>query len=451
MAHRRAEAQLTAKFPGGRAWYESHRRRASLSAAAVVVGDQMSINVNIGGNGCTDAPLMINARVAAVSNSAIVLADPRNPAVSAYTDAQYNAFAQMFDTVINPLDVAQFGAPSDVDNNQKVLLVFTKAVNERTPPNVEYYVGGLTHSRDLVAKADCPGSNFAEMFYLLVPDSLGTINGNSFMTKSFVTSVTDATIAHEYQHLINFARRKYLNPGAPQPSEELWLNEGLSHIAEELMFYRRSGRSSRANFGGPQIADSVTFERWYSFVLGNYLNYDDYVLRSTETSPFEAGDAVSTRGATWSFLRYSADRMGSSDGSLWNNLVNSGESGLTNLQNRLGVNAAGLQGMLRDFVISVYLDDFVAGIPATYTQPSWNMRSMYPRVTQLFGLTPPFTWPLPGTALADADTKAGTIQAGAFQVYRFRALAGADAFIRVTGTAGSALPSGIKISVVRIQ
>jgi hypothetical protein len=450
MRHRRNEAATVAPLvDAARAWYASRPRRASLNAAPPAVGDVMSINVNIGsGNGCTDERKDISARVAAVSSSAIVLDDPGNPRGDGYTDAEYARFAEVFDSVIFPLDTTQFGAPTDLDGNGRVLLVFTRSVNQLTSAGGDSYVGGLTHSRDLLPAALCPGSNAAEMFYLLVPDSLGVVNGNTLFAKSFVNQVTDATIAHEFQHLINFARRRYVVPGAAA-SEELWLNEGLSHVAEELLYYRITGGSPRSNIGFDAVASSSAFDSFLSYFAGDFLNYDEFAAMTTRTSPFASGDALNTRGATWSFLRYSVDQKMASDGRVWYDFVNKGDAGRTNMQNRLGVDAAGLAALLRDFQVAIYADDFVAGVDSRYTQPSWNMRGIYPGLRHAD--QSPFEWPLQGTTLANGSVNSATLSAGGFAVYRFGGVEGADSFIRVTGTAASALPSAITVSVIRTR
>ena len=458
MRFRRQEAIVAAPFAAtARSWY-ANRKRASLSVAPPAVGDMMHINVNLSGSACGDST-PVDARVTAVSKNAIVLEDPRNPS-GGFTDSAYNAFAQAFDASIFPLDTTQFGSPTDLDGNQRVLLVFTKSVNERTPPNVNYYVGGLTYSRDLLPKTGtgtngvnfCQTGNQAEMFYLMVPDPTNSVNGNDNFTVAFVTSVTEVTIAHEFQHMINFARRRYLNSTSPQTPAELWLNEGLSHMAEELLFYVKTGRSPRSNYGGSQIVDAgVSYNQFVYYASGDWLNYDEYVFAPTQTSPFESGDDLGTRGATWSFLRYLADQLLPTDGSVWYNLVNSGETGITNLENRFGLSDETLRTRLRDFAISTYTDDFVSGVAKRFTQPSWNMRSIYPRLNEILNPTTPFTWPLVGTGLNDTKMRTTTLQAGGYKVYRFTGLAETDSFIRVTGTSGTALPSGITISVVRTQ
>ena len=72
---------------------------------------------------------------------------------------------------------------------------------------------------------------------MLVPDPTGAVNSN-VRTVSFVRGNTTGTLGHEFQHMINGLRRAYVT-GASF-FETGFLNEGLSHIAEELMFYRTS-------------------------------------------------------------------------------------------------------------------------------------------------------------------------------------------------------------------
>jgi hypothetical protein len=52
---------------------------------------------------------------------------------------------------------------------------------------------------------------------------------------------TRGTIAHELQHMINQGRR-LLNP-AVDSSETIWLNEALSHFAEEIVGRAKRGYS----------------------------------------------------------------------------------------------------------------------------------------------------------------------------------------------------------------
>ena len=76
--------------------------------------------------------MLHNARVAAASSAALILDDQTNPS-GGFTDAEYASFAAAFDTVVNPLDTQAFGTPTDLDQNSRVIILFTRAVNELTP------------------------------------------------------------------------------------------------------------------------------------------------------------------------------------------------------------------------------------------------------------------------------------------------------------------------------
>src|SRR4051812_40816564 len=107
------------------------RHNAPLRAAAApAVGDLMQLNVAEGCNNTT--PRFRTGRVAAISNRAIVVADTGNPS-GGYTDADYQSFGVTFDTLIAGVDEAAFGAPSDIDANGRVIIFYTRAVNELTP------------------------------------------------------------------------------------------------------------------------------------------------------------------------------------------------------------------------------------------------------------------------------------------------------------------------------
>ena len=146
----------------------------------------------------------------AVTDKAIVVADTGNP-VGGFTADEYRSIGVTFDTLVDPIDRGAFGAPSDIDNNGHVIMFFTQAVNELTPPQSSTVTLGFFYARDLFPKAapapgPCLGSNVGEVFYLLVPDTGGVVNTNK-RSNSLVTTLTNGTVAHEYQHLINASRR----------------------------------------------------------------------------------------------------------------------------------------------------------------------------------------------------------------------------------------------------
>ena len=348
------------------------------------VGDLLRVNVRTDAACDTLTRAFRTGRVAAVTERMIVVADTSNPA-GGFTDAEYRGFAATFDTLAYPVDIANFGDPSDIDRNQRITAFFTKAVNEETPRNADYVVGGFFWERDLFpnavpkAQGGCAGSNASEMFYMLVPDPSGAVNGN-VRTRDYVAEATVGTLAHEFQHLINASRRLYV--GNTDAFEVVWLNEGMSHVAEELVFYRAAGLAPRARVTATTLrATNTAFDAFNQYGNDNLRRLIAY-LRSTETrSPFADDDDLETRGATWQFLRYVADRLAASGGrdvDFWKKLIDSKTVGRKNLQAALGA-AAPLDDWLRDWTVANYLDTQspgLTGLDSRFTFPSWSYRSV---------------------------------------------------------------------------
>ncbi len=278
--------------------------------ATLKVGDLVRVNVN-GEDGCTNA-IIRAARVEAIGGKSMILADTLNP-TGGFTTADYQRFAAKFDTLVYPIDEGAFGAPTDIDNNGRVGIIFTTAVNQLTPVGSTSYVGGFTFSRDLFPRVAtsraqaCATSNQGEYFYSLAPDPQGTINGNK-RTAGFVDSVTIPVLAHELEHLINASRKLYINTTADD-FEAKWLDEGLAHIAEELLFYREAGVAPRTNIDLTALrARAAVVRAFNGDMLGNAGRYRSYLSATPTSSPYASGDSLSTRGAAWNWLRYLADQ-----------------------------------------------------------------------------------------------------------------------------------------------
>lgn len=447
----RERREIGSHVAAARAWYRAGRGPLARSAmpalqATVREGDLVTLNVNAQ-DFCSNAQYR-SARVVAITNSAVVMADVDNPA-GGFSDAEYRAFGVAMDTLVNPVDTTAFGAPADVDENSRVGILFTSAVNKLTSAGSGSIVLGFYYIRDLLPKqspfGSCPGSNVSEMFYLLVPDPNGTVNSN-VRTKSFVEGGVIGTIGHEYQHLINASRRMYVTE-APQVDEEVWLNEGLSHIAEELLFYRVSGRSPRQNIDGSELATgSPTRAAFDSHQRGNFGRYRDY-LRAPETnSPIARNDLLATRGATWSYLRYLADRTRATDGDFWYRLVNSKLIGMPNLDGVLSDYQLTALGMLSDWSVSALTDDLVFNATSpSFQQPSWNFLSAMPAV----GLGSPY--PLVPRLLTDGARTVGVLPGGASAYLRFGVPQNQEALLQVTATNAGAIAPGIRLTAVRIK
>ena len=442
MIRQRGREAMATHASAARSWYRARHATVGLSlstaAAPPNVGDIIGLNTSLVACG---TPAIRFGRVAAVTQKTIIVADTTNPA-GGFTDAEYTSFGVTFDTLIDAVDVAAFGAPSDIDGNGRIVVFFTRAVNQMTPAHSTSVTLGFFYSRDLLPTTGttnpCAGSNFAEMFYLIVPDSTGVVNTN-VRTKQFVLNNTPGTLAHEYQHLINSARRLYVNAGAA-PDEEAWLNEGLSHIAEELLFYHASGMVTRLNIGTAVFADPKFAAAWQTYMQQNYLRYRVYLPLTETTSPF-GGTDLSNRGAVWSFLRYAADRTLTADGDVWFRLVNSTTTGFDNLAQVFTPNDP--QALLRDWAMSVYLDDKVSPLAAAYRQASWNTRAEAQALGQSF--------PVTTTGLSDAIASTVTLSGGGVSFRRFAIAAGQAALLSTRAFDGSAAPVAVKVSVARTR
>jgi hypothetical protein len=412
-----------------------------LNLAAPTVGQQVQVNTGV--SSCDD-PRLRTGRVVAVGQRSIVLADEANPS-GGLTDAEYASFAAAYDTLVHPAVTAAFGEAGDVDGNGRVVIFFTRAVNELTEAGSGEYVGGYFHSRDLFPTrardglTACAGSNYAEMFYLLVPDPIGVVGGNAF-PRELVLRTTLGTLAHELQHLINTSRRLY-QVRTPQWQEETWLDEGLSHVAEEVTFYRASGLSPRQNLDGPRIvANPRAAEAFSAYMDQNGRRLARYLADPEHRSPYDPPQPgvsdLATRGAAWAFLRYAADRRGGSEAELWRALVDGGRTGIANLQAALGVDP---RLWARDWTVSMFTDDVVPGIEPRFTQPSWQFRTLYT------------TLPLLTRRLAGPGTEEVVIEPGSGAFVRFGVLPATVATLTARTPEAQPLPSSIYLTIVRTR
>ncbi|HET7229642.1 MAG TPA: Ig-like domain-containing protein [Longimicrobium sp.] len=405
--------------------------RRTITPGVPAVGDLMNLNV---AQGCSGTPDLRTGRVRTVSQRAIIIADTANPA-GGFTTAQYDSIAPEFDSLSFKVDSTNFGAPTDVDGNGRIVLFYTRGVNELSPPGTPVTSFGYFTNRDAFS-ADpvngCERSNAGEILYFMVPDPTGVVNGN-FRTVSNVRGGGSRTAAHELQHLINAFRRFYV-VGATS-LEEPWLDEGLSQVAEELMFYRTSvGLAPRGNIilsnlnTGPSASRRVA--AYNTYANNNFTLLRSWLQRPDTTGAFATSNPAGSafRGALWAFLRYASDRVNGSDAAFWQSLVNSNLTGKANIQNAIGADP---NAWLRDFTAAMYADDNSFTVAAAYKTPSWNYRSVY---GGLGG------FPLQLRALSNGTPLSlGYSRGGGTAYIRFGTAAGA--FASVSALSGGAIPT----------
>jgi hypothetical protein len=359
------------------------RGRARIVARAGGLADTAVVGVlrntfNVSSTDFCDNPDLAQVRVVAHGRHSIILADRRIPS-GVYTANEYRSFAIQYDESVHPVVTGAFGELQDRDGNGRFIVLFTPAVNEITEDPETGFVAGFVWTRDLfprvagtvqgVAFPACPGSNEADMTYLAIPEPSWPEGVRDYLRRTAV-----GTIAHELQHAINGSRRVFVHRSVP---EEVWLNEGMSHAAEELMFYRASGLGPGQSLRLDDLtASQGTLNAVNRFQVGNLVNLGFYLDAPEEESPLAPGGEVGleVRGAAWNLLRYSADRRGGTQGVFWDRLMNTSTLGAATLAQAIDVDAI---PWIRDWTVSLY-GQAGSTIEPRYRQPSWNLRSVLP-------------------------------------------------------------------------
>ena len=283
---------------------------------------------------------------------------------------------------------------------------------------------------------DCIGSNEGEIFYLPVMDPNRIINGN-YTNKATLANSAQGTLVHEFQHLINLGRRVYVNNASQ--AEEIWLNEGLSHMAEELLYYQVSGNSPRTNLSFQTVTSSQAQVDAINFYqVQNLGRLRTYMISPETNSPYAQNDLLETRGATWELLRYAADRKGTSETAIWRSLVNTTSAGQSNFNAVLG----DITTLTRDWAVAQFADDIGFGISSNYMNPSWNFRSLMPAINS-------GSFPLL-TRTVGIDPVDISLAGGGASYLRFQTGAANPATVTIKSS-GQPLPAGVDVIVMRTK
>jgi len=431
--------------------------RTSLSVSIPSIGDKATYKVPAS---CKDFTT-VTATAQYISNKAIIYTDDAAPP-GGFTATDFQDIANEFDNLIYPTDLAYFGTPLDLDNNGRVIILYTPVVNKLTPAgNPGGFVGGFFFAGDLFPvtaapdQISCAQSNFAEIFYVLAPDPNGTINGN-VRTTSTVRQGTRGTIAHEFQHMINASNR--IASPIDQGFEDTWLDEGLSHFAEDVTGRTRKGLADDANATFETLFTNIN--DYSAFFFQNFARLQRYMAPTggTTTGYYSptgsaADTSLAVRGAAWSLVRYAADNYapGGDIKAFTKALAGGPNVGVNNLLLRSG--SVPFDTLIAGWMISLYADDAgIAGLPAKYSFKSYNLRSnMSAQV-----ITPSKQFPLQindisGTGFVGTGLQA---RAGSGDYFRFsRAAAGPARSFRFLNNDGttSASFTGASFFILRTQ
>ena len=385
----------------------------------------------------------VTATAKIVSTHLAIFVDNAAP-TAGLDSADLDTLSTMFDSRLYPLDTTAFGHESDVDSNGVVFVLMTPVVNKMVSASEclkSGYIAGFFFGADLdPAYANDSRFNHGEVFYSIVADSLGTFSCSHSATQ--VKHQVPITFVHEFQHMISYNQHVLLLGGQ---AEVLWLNEGLSHFAEEL-----GGRSFLPG-------DNTSFTR---FVINDLFNGYKY-LDSSGAHFLVAGSGIGTlaeRGAAWLFVRYVDDQF-RSDTSFAATAAFTRKLEATTLVG--GANVAAATGTPFATLVEHWaLANYVADLPGFTAPPelkytSWHFRTTYASLNVQDSTDFPKAYPLtPPAGPGKSVALSGTLKAGS-GVYALALQGPGDAgfSLFLSGPSGNPISSSLtpRLNLIRIR
>ena len=392
----------------------------------------------------------VGARVQVVRQNVAIyvdtLAPPGGLDVTAIT-----RLADEFDQRLYPLDTAAFGRQSDIDTNSVVLMLMTNVVNKLVTSSEclnDGFVAGFFFGADLdPAFQHDNRSNKGEVFYTVVGDPNGTLSCSHSLAD--IDAFLPVTLVHEFQHMISFNQHVLVRGGS---GEVLWLNEGLSHYAEEL------GGRSHELAPDTRITDCNIGTTECGFYYGDLLNASMY-LDSTQNHfllPTAGIGTLAERGAAWLFVRYLVDRYASGPAraqwdTLTRSLVGTASTGSQNIAALTGEPFATVVGR---WALTNWMTDN-GGAPPELRYDSWALHAVFSSLhTQRPAKFPNF-YPLNPRVIEGRDVDlSSTLRAGSGVYVRATQTAGDPGFtLQLTTPSGALInPAYVpRLNVIRTQ
>lgn len=376
----------------------------------------------------------VTATARAVGTRTAVYLDDTVPA-GGFTESDIAQLGQLFEQYIYPIDTTAFGRETDLDGNGVVAVLLSDAVNALSGSCNGGLVLGYFFGLDL--QPGEPGSNGGEVLYSRVPDPS---NPACRADRDRVLRTAPPNLIHELQHLINYGQRVVTRGG---DAEHVWLNEGLSHFAEEL--------GGRGIPDGPVQGGATS--RQAQFLELDLNNASEYLFEPEASYLVAPGSSLGNmgdRGAGWLFVRWLADQLVPGDvtaATMTRALVASPETGAANVAARAGRPFDALVG---EWQLANYLDNLSGFTPVNQglAYHSINLRAT---LAQLFPV-----YPLRPDSAGASYIWAGTLRGGSGKPLRVvQVPGGGERSIRLTRSAGSEEPTdallAARVAVARIR
>jgi hypothetical protein len=393
--------------------------------------------------GCSQFdPVIAIAR--AVGEHLVIFVDVEAPPAG-LVDEDLDTLITMFDERLYGLDRDAFGAESDIDGDGVVHVLMTAVVNRLVTEEQcleDGFVVGFTVGADIDPLfATDPRVNHAEVFYSIVPDPDGTLS--CAHSRAQVKRILPVTFIHEFQHMISYNHHVLVRDGDP---EVLWLNEALSHYAEEL--------------GGESFLAEGDTSRFQTFLLGNLFNAKDYLTAPENyfLFPSEGIGSLVERGAGWLYLRYlidqyAADTTLTARNAFTRALVATANTGSANIVARTGTT---IDTSATRWALANWVDDLPGLTPPPELQYAfWDLRYWYGKLHNENMAQFPTAFPLaPPMAPGNVTQAAGVLRSGSPVYRRATSAPGAPSFTLRFGTERLTLFATslrVRVSIVRTR
>lgn len=279
----------------------------------------------------------VNAVLIYKGTNFLAWVDERNQ--KSYTSDEWNTILAKFDSQI-PSERKLFGTESDVDASGNFNVLFTQVVNQLGGSSGGI-VTGFFYAVDLFSTY--AQSNQTEVVNAFVADPSGAF-GTPISKEFAMSNIHPSVLVHEYQHMINFNEHYFLNAGSPEMS---FLNEGLSHLAEDLYSQNSAGYMTKTGLENP------------ARVAG--------YLESIDSLCIICGASLYQRGGSYLLLRYLYEQAekgnltGAASGAAFiGNLLNTADTGVTNIVSAVygdGTSDDKFGEVMGQFGLAVFLSD----------------------------------------------------------------------------------------------
>lgn len=433
---------------------------------------------------CSNTEKVVQAEIVSVGERFVIARDMQG--ADAFSEGDYAEIQAVLDDHIYTVVTGYFGESADIDENERVIVLITEEVNKLADLTDTLIFLGFFLPSDLANPVDCPASNAGEIVYLRAPDPDGEFGEETSVERA--VDILKSTTSHEFQHLINAERRFILGNDQFASSEDVWLNEGLSHLAEEVVGLAVMGQSVRANLGiGAAVSNVDAFN---TYVIDNIFNLGATAQSSdgcdgwmvdpensvTINSPAIGNPpgcgALTMRGWSWLFLRWLGDHFGpagngvipgSNEQAFFRELTRGGPMHLTGRANIEQAVAAFGDGekweeLVADFLLMAAVDDLAGvNLPARSQLSTWNLRDLFRGLNENTGTSPAFPEPYPlkveAVLFEEVDLDFSVRSASAKYFTLLATSTAPDYVVRVTDQAGEPLRTVLRpqVTIVRLR